>query len=149
MGIKVILVGNFPSKKPFFSFYFFGGAWSRIVDITNPAHPAQAGFYPLEDTFFAESPDKVVVSGEFAYIASNGLRVLDLSDPAHPQQAARLDLSTPAVSLAITGSHVYLTASTAGFFDPPDSAWGVSSAPGVVAVAARYGGLFFSRDLAP
>jgi hypothetical protein len=139
------------------------GLW--IVDVRDPAHPAQAGFYPLENTFFAEIPDQVVVSGEFAYIASNGLRVLDVSDPAHPQEAAWLEFSFPVASLAITGSHVYLTGYSAGlfvidvsvpdgpfvagFFKTPDSAWGVSSSVDVVAVAARYGGLFFLRDLAP
>jgi hypothetical protein len=71
----------------------------RLVDVADPAHPEEVGFYPMNplhvDEF--EDPDaprgaqNVAVAGAHAYLTyrterQGGLRVVDISDPASPVQ---------------------------------------------------------------
>jgi hypothetical protein len=82
----------------------------RIIDVTNPANPIEAGFF---DTGLAVD---VTVSGNYAYVASggDGLRIIDVSNPANPIQVGSYGSRGFANGVAVSGIHAYVTEATEG-----------------------------------
>jgi hypothetical protein len=78
----------------------------RIVDVSNPISPTEAGAYVLPG--FGSVKD-VAVADHYAYLASglNGLRVIDVSNPISPTEVAALGMSD-AESIAIYGHYAYV-----------------------------------------
>ena len=58
-----------------------GDGGLRIIDISNPAAPTEAGFYDTPG-----DARGVAVAGNYAYVADGkgGLRMIDISNPAAP-----------------------------------------------------------------
>ena len=73
-------------------------------DISDPANPALVGTY---DTVGPTT--EIVVSGDYAYLASDHLRVLDISDPAQPREVAWHTFGGPdrTWSIALSGDYLY------------------------------------------
>jgi hypothetical protein len=53
----------------------------------------------------------VALSGNYAYLAANGLAIVDISNPSAPQLVGRYDLGIPVYGLALAGNQAYLAAS--------------------------------------
>ncbi|MFQ5595075.1 MAG: LamG-like jellyroll fold domain-containing protein, partial [Anaerolineae bacterium] len=91
-----------------------GGSGLRIVDISNPASPRQAGAYDISEKPGAD----VATAGTYVYITEGdstfpsedgGLRVLDASNPASPHEVGFY--STPggnALGVAALGNYAYV-----------------------------------------
>ena len=60
----------------------------RIINVTNPAAPSDAGFYDTPDT-----ANGVAVAGSYAYVAdgSSGLRIINVTNPAVPFETGFYD----------------------------------------------------------
>jgi parallel beta-helix repeat protein len=88
-----------------------GSAGLRIVDISDPNHPAEAGAYDTPG--YAEG---VVLVGQYAYIADGpyGLRILDVSDPKHPTETAYAYPLNYVFDVTVDGDFAYLAAAGAG-----------------------------------
>ncbi|MDO9391891.1 MAG: T9SS type A sorting domain-containing protein [bacterium] len=73
---KVAVSGNYAYVIDYFNFSMSNGGL-QVVDISNPASPAQAGFYYVPATFM-----DVVMSGSYAYVSTgDGLRILQFPIP--------------------------------------------------------------------
>jgi hypothetical protein len=123
----------------------------RIIDVSDPSAPFEAGFYDTPG-----DADEVSVAGSFAYVAdSSGLRIIDISDPSAPFEAGFYDTGY-ANDVAVSGSFAYVAVSSglriidisdpsapfeAGFYDTPDYAMGVTIASNYAYVADRDAGL--------
>jgi hypothetical protein len=73
----------------------------RIFDVSNPAAPAETGFFDLVD-----GPDGsyLAVQGPYAFVSGDGLKVLDVSDIREPAVVAEHPL--PRGSVAVAGETV-------------------------------------------
>jgi hypothetical protein len=77
----------------------------RIIDITNPAIPVQAGRYPG-----GLGGGSIAVAGNYVYEAYSGLRILNVANPSNPTLAGQYNIASGAsASVAISGTHAYLT----------------------------------------
>jgi hypothetical protein len=76
----------------------------KVVDVTDPAHPAVVGTCDTPGTAQA-----IVVQATLAYIAdgASGLRIIDVSSPSHPVSAGTLD-TYEAQDLVISGAYAYI-----------------------------------------
>lgn len=89
--------------------YLTDNAGLHLVDVANPAAPAETGFYP------AESAAGLVVEGYIAYLFSGGqLHLVDISNPAAPQRLELYPLPGAPTYLAVAGQRAYLGAGQAG-----------------------------------
>lgn len=88
-----------------------GGAGLRIIDISNPLSPVEAGYWKSRG--FAES---VAVEGNFAYVANGpyGMRVLDVADRARPVEAGAAYVLNYAFHVAVADRRAYIAAAGAG-----------------------------------
>jgi hypothetical protein len=89
--------------------YVTSGSGLDIIDVGNPAKPAQRGFFAL---FGA---GRVAVSGTNAYIVTNFsvpeqnvLTIVDVRDPAHPKQRANIPAPGAGEGIQVIGDHAYL-----------------------------------------
>ncbi len=74
----------------------------HLLDVANPAAPAEIGFYP------AENAAGLVVEGAVAYLMSGGnLHQVDISRPAQPLRLGLYPLPGNPVYLAVAGQTVY------------------------------------------
>ena len=82
-----------------------GGDGLRIIDVSDPASPVEAGFYDTGDWV-----EGVAVSGAYAYVADldDGLRVIDVSDPASPVGVGGYDTGGRAVGVVVSGTYAYV-----------------------------------------
>ena len=83
--------------------YVSGGL--RIIDITDPLHPSEIGFY--------DSPGRaygVAVAGQRAYVADfeGGLRIIDISIPATPTELGFIETLRFAYDVTVIGSYAYV-----------------------------------------
>jgi hypothetical protein len=129
-----------------------------VYDVTNPASPVQVGSWGT-----ASSAGRVVVAGEFAFVASPGGygwqgTTVRVSDPAHPVDVGYFNMGQGRgepnwTDLALAGNLVLATQAgyseyagavpSMGIFDVSNPAapiglggYGISTAPGGYAVAA-------------
>lgn len=85
----------------------------EIINVTNPSSPSPIGSLNLSG-----QTNDVVVSGNYAYVASGSLseelQVINISNPASPVQVASLNLAGSAngVSIVLVGSTILLAQST-------------------------------------
>lgn len=116
-----------------------GTSGLRIINISNPSSPTQAGYYDTPGT-----ANGVAVSGSYAYVAdgSSGLRIINISNPSNPNQAGYCDTPGSAYGIAVNGSYAYVADSgsglriinisdpasptQAGYYDTPGTAYGVA-----------------------
>ncbi len=82
--------------------YLHGGM--RIIDISNPAKPAEVSYYLYEDSF----PTSVAVASDYAYLTDwAGLQVVDISRPARPRRVGFL--AGQGYQVAAAGGYAYVT----------------------------------------
>jgi len=76
-----------------------------IIDVSNPAHPLVAGFFPCEGLY------DVVATDSYAYLADieSGLRIIDVSNPNYPIESALLNLPD-AMGVDVKGGLAYVAA---------------------------------------
>jgi len=72
--------------------------WLSIVDVSDPAHPAEVGTLDLAGEGY-----RLHVAGGIAYVAADeaGLRLIDVSDPAAPVEVGHVDPPAGARSAVI------------------------------------------------
>jgi len=78
----------------------------RIIDITIPTNPHQAGYFYLPDQTIA-----VFVVGDYAYVTaggSYGMIVLDVSNPSNPVMVGSSNTSGGPDNLFVSGNYAYL-----------------------------------------
>jgi len=82
--------------------YLHGGL--RIVDISDPAKPAEASYYLYEESF----PTSVAVAGDYAYLTDwTGLQVVDISRPARPRRVGFL--AGQGYQVVVADGYAYVT----------------------------------------
>ncbi len=126
----------------------------RIINISNPAVPAEVGFHDTPD--IAEG---IVVAGRYAYIADNssGLRIIDIVNPFAPTEVGSYDTPGTAVDIAISGNRAYVADDSGGlriinvanpsapaelgFYPTPGKAQGLDISGDYVYIAAGQSGL--------
>jgi len=130
------------------------------VDVSDPAHPVEVGFYDTPG-----SAEGVAVLGDYVYVADGdaGLRIVDVSDPVHPAEVGFYDTPGYALGVAVLGDYAYVAdvwmglrivdvsdpvhPAEVGFYNTPGSAYGVAVSRGYAYVADGNGGLVILRAL--
>jgi hypothetical protein len=89
--------------------YVYLAGWEvRIVDISDPAQPFQAGAYTPPEYSYTD-PQIELSNSTLYYLDSYGLQVLDISSPTAPVLAGTLDLyNQGSMDIALSGDTVYL-----------------------------------------
>jgi hypothetical protein len=135
----------------------------RVVDVSDPAHPAQVGSFETLDGALG-----VYVSGAAAYVVGDSgfqyydawLQVVDVSNPAHPTEVGHYDTLQYADDVYVSGSIAYVAdrynglrlvdvsdpahPTEIGYYDTPRAAHGVYVSGDYAYVATgsgAYGGL--------
>jgi hypothetical protein len=81
-----------------------GGDGLRIIDVADPAHPAESGSYATPG--YAQD---VALAGNYAYLADEiGLRIIDVSDPATPGETGSCETPGNAQGVALAGNYTYV-----------------------------------------
>ena len=88
-----------------------GGAGLRVLDVSDPARPAEIGSLQLRG--YAEG---VAVSGTMVWLADGpyGLRVIDVSNPRNPTEIGSAFTRNYAFKVATDGRYAYVAAAGAG-----------------------------------
>jgi hypothetical protein len=92
----------------------FLGSGLRIVDISDPAQPAEVSFLPMKiqiaEDFLPARAEDVAVANGYVYLAAGtaGLRVVDVSEPAAPVEVGFYDTPGRADNLTVAGHYAYL-----------------------------------------
>ncbi len=74
----------------------------RIIDVSNPYSPVPAGSYAINYAL------RIKVSGDYAYLISQGLKIVDVSDPENPDLVGVLSFSTTAQHISVSGNYAYI-----------------------------------------
>jgi len=132
-----------------------GGAGLRVVDISNPTHPTEAGAW--DSPGYAEG---VAIADNIAHIADGpyGLRVVDVTNPAHPTEIGFAYDMNFAFDVVVEGSYAYIAAAGAGLLiadvsdpahpvelaslDTPGYAYGIDVVRDTAYVADGWEGLY-------
>ncbi len=90
----------------------------RIVDVSDPANPAFAGFYSIPrialhdevNTLMYDNVASVAVAQGHAYVAEYqfGLRVVNIADPSNPVEVGFYDTPGDAHGVAVAGDTAYV-----------------------------------------
>jgi hypothetical protein len=84
----------------------------HILDISDPAEPRRAGFYPWSDpvTDLAVAPSPTNPAATLVYLGTlgKGVRILDVSDPGAPREIGAYASPGSAYSVAVAGSTLYV-----------------------------------------
>jgi hypothetical protein len=86
----------------------------RIVNVSNPSNPADAGSVQL--FFGSELPSAVAVEGQYAFVTwgdslgpiPGGLKVVDVSNPAAPFEAGSLEFPEMVGDIAVSRGYAYI-----------------------------------------
>lgn len=134
------------------------GSGLRVVDVSDPTAPRLVSSTAAPDP--EEGPVDVAVVGDHVYVTQGrqGLEVIDVSDPSSPQKVAHLYMPGISRSVAVSGTHAYVTNTLLpglqvvdirdptspqilGSTSTPGTALGVWAADSLAYVAAAYSGL--------
>jgi hypothetical protein len=123
----------------------------RIIDVSRPEAPVQAGEYASEDMSDISS---VAVAGSYAYLAqgSIGLQILDVSNPISPTLVGGLDTPGVARHIVVNNGTAYVADHGAGLriFDVNDAVApreiGAIDTPGLAKRVALAGARAFIAD---
>ena len=87
-----------------FAYVATDGDGLRVVNVSEPAAPSEAGFFDTGDNLIG-----IAVVGDYAYLAnsSDGLRVIDVSEPAALFRAGDFD-TRDATDIAVNGDYAYV-----------------------------------------
>ncbi len=126
----------------------------RVVDVSNPSSPFEAGFYDPSD-----NPQGIAVSRSYAYVCAGGLRVVNILNPSNPFEVGFCDtlgLYNP-YGVAVFANYAYLACRNEGLYivniqdpsnpvvvgscDTPGDAWEVAASGSYAYVADRNSGL--------
>jgi hypothetical protein len=85
----------------------------RIIDISDPNHPVEAGDIKLDCNVY-----DVYKMGDFAYLScrANGIRIVNVSDPENPAVTAWYKTSGNAFDLAVRDNRVYVADGRDGLY---------------------------------
>lgn len=89
-----------------------GAAGLHIYSLADPANPAHLGAY-------ATAPDeatRLLVNGNFVYLAANGLHVVDVSNPVAPVQAGFYKPEGLIFGMSLAGHRLYLSGAHNGIW---------------------------------
>jgi len=88
-----------------------GEAGLRIIDISNPAAPAEAGSFDTGDMAI-----NVFVAGNLAYVADgeDGLRIIDIQNPAQPAEVGFYETDGYAIAVYVSDNYAYVADDVAG-----------------------------------
>jgi len=75
-----------------------------VVNVFTPTVPIEVGSY-ISGTFTA---DRVVVSGDYAYVLGGDLTVIDVSDPTAPGYISSYNISWTPTDIAVAGDYAYI-----------------------------------------
>ncbi|MBC8204106.1 MAG: T9SS type A sorting domain-containing protein, partial [FCB group bacterium] len=90
-----------------------GGEGLKIIDISIPSAPYEAGLYSIPD----ESVNGVAVSGNYAFIAgSDGLHIVYVENPSDPYEIGFCEISDGGLDVAIYDSYAYFAAFYSGLW---------------------------------
>ena len=162
--VSPTVVGKTPPWPDFVQDIYVSGSYAyiaadraglRVVDVSDPAAPAEAGLY--------DAPyhvNGVAVAGGYAYVADwpRGLRVVDVTNPAAPVEVGVCGTPGGGKDVAVVGDYAYIADSggglrvvdvsdpaapiEVGFCDTPRNASDVVVAGGYAYVAdGQFGGL--------
>ena len=94
-----------------FAFVAAGEAGLRILDVSDPTRPTEAGSW--DSPGYAESSD---LGGDTLYLADGptGIQILNVADPAHPTKIASLYCDYYAFRVAVRDRYAYVAAGGAG-----------------------------------
>jgi len=131
-----------------------GSAGLRVVNVSDPAHPAEIGAW--DSPGYAEG---VAVDGQVAYLADGpyGLATVDVTNPAQPTALGSAYVTNFAFGVAVSGHTAYIAAGDAGLLvanvtdpahpvetgvvDTPGFAYGVAADGAYAYVADGWNGL--------
>ncbi len=133
------------------------GGGLRIINVSDPAAPAEVGFYDSP-----EDPWGVAVAGDYAYIADGvgGLRIVNVSSPVRPTEVGFYDTPGQAFGIALLENYAYVADSSGLYivdvsnpatptqlasYETPSGASAVAVARNYAYVAAGGGGLLVFR----
>jgi len=134
-----------------YAYVTLGTAGLRVVNVANPAAPAQVGSLTTDASGNALDVSDILVVGNYAYmLCSSGFHVVDVSNPAAPTAVGKYNTITgwePKKGIAITGNYAYV-AGAGGLeianISNPTSPTGVTIVSGLtgyprgVAIAGNY-----------
>jgi hypothetical protein len=92
----------------------YGNAGLIIVDVTNKYSPQTISKYNFGEYKYADS---VCVSGNYAYVAMDGLQVLDISNPRNPVLAGSYENVFLGSKIIINSNYAYVTTSDDNYKD--------------------------------
>jgi hypothetical protein len=85
----------------------------QVIDVTDPATPAEIGYYHPSDF---EIADVAGIENNYLYLIDqqSRLQLIDLSDPAQPRQVTTPNLSGPIRAVTTEGDYIYLVGDEIG-----------------------------------
>jgi hypothetical protein len=135
------------------------GGGLRVVDVSSPAAPSQAGYYDGTGSALGRwQANSVVTAGGYAYVADLvGLYIMDIANPSAPSQAGLYTSQNSANGVAVGGNYAYVAQDydglnivsiadpaapqQVGLTDTPGTAYDVALSGDYAYVADREGGL--------
>jgi hypothetical protein len=88
-----------------------GSSGLQIINISDPYHPFEAGFYDIIDA------TGIHVSGSHAYVLDNfqnRLLIIDISDPSNPVETGFYKMTGSAYAVYVSGTYAYLASGSEG-----------------------------------
>ena len=151
----VVLSGNYAYLALYDYSSGFPKAGLKIIDVSNPLIPAEAGSYASAGSGTAFN---VKVRSNYAFLSGSELRIIDISNPASPNEAFSYLYSCQ--ELALSGDYAYLGAAGLRVIDisdlnnPAEAGYYYNDLGSAVAVSGNYafmpGSLYILKNtLAP
>jgi hypothetical protein len=87
-----------------YAYVIFNGLFGRgfrTIDVSDPTNPIETGYIDL-------GGNKVVVRGDYAYVASNYVTKIDISDPVNPTEIIDRNTYWQVSNLTISDEYIYV-----------------------------------------
>jgi uncharacterized repeat protein (TIGR02543 family) len=81
------------------------GAFLQVLDVSDLSHPTKIGEVALGTRGIAD----IEISGNYAYVAGDGLRIIDITYPTHPIEVGFNASPKMARGLVVFGDYAYVT----------------------------------------